>query len=82
MRSKDPRIPAFLWDAVLKETGGVSALARLLGVSRQAVSKNAELKQMPIQWAVTIHKATNGRVSAPALRPDVYEGICQCECAA
>lgn len=54
--------------------GGVSALARKVGCSRQAVYnwKSGAL-QVPAELALKIEEATLGRVKRQDLRPDLYE---------
>lgn len=52
---------------VLKEYGGVSALAGILGVSRQAVW---QWEQIPLKYLRQIEKDTG--IPRQLLRPDLY----------
>jgi DNA-binding transcriptional regulator YdaS (Cro superfamily) len=69
---------AALADAVAL-CGGQAALARLLSraagrpVSQQRIWNALHRDQsIPAEWCVAIERATGGRVSRQALRPDLY----------
>lgn len=49
--------------------GGTQALARLLGITREAVT---QWKKCPAHQVLAIEKACGGKVSRADLRPDLY----------
>lgn len=49
--------------------GGNSALARILGISREAVS---QWDRCPAERVLAVSDATNGTVRPEELRPDIY----------
>ncbi|HDR1413179.1 helix-turn-helix domain-containing protein [Pasteurella multocida] len=51
--------------------GGQSALARACGVSQPTVNKWVNGGNMDVKHIVSIIKATDGRVTAEEIRPDV-----------
>ena len=50
--------------------GGVHALAQRIGVSRQALYQWR--RRMPAERVLAVERATAGRISRHALRPDLY----------
>jgi DNA-binding transcriptional regulator YdaS (Cro superfamily) len=49
------------------------ALAAAVGVTPQAVSDVLKRdKRVPAEWCVRLEQATGGRITAHALRPDLY----------
>lgn len=54
-----------------KLVGGKSAMARLTGVTRQAVQHWAR-NGVPANRVIKIEKATGGEVTRYELRPDLY----------
>lgn len=52
--------------------GGQSALARLCGVTQQAVHQWVVTGKCPAKRAVEIERATWGKVRCEQLRPDLY----------
>lgn len=50
---------------------GLSALARRIGVSRQAINNWRE-RGVPAERAVDIERALDGHVSRRELRPDIF----------
>jgi len=56
----------------IKEAGGQKSLAELIGVSQAAVSKWRLGKKITAENAVSVEKATNGKVTRKDLRPDVF----------
>jgi DNA-binding transcriptional regulator YdaS (Cro superfamily) len=59
--------------AAIKQIGSQVAVARLVGVSPQAVSEIVRRgRRVPAEWCLPIQAATGGAVSAHALRPDLY----------
>ena len=64
--------PAQAFATAVKELGGQSATARLLGVSQQAISaKLGASKPCSPTWAVRLAEATS--LSEHDLRPDLYK---------
>ena len=58
--------------AAAELVGGVTVLARLVGVSGPAVTQWATgLRRVPAQRCPLIERATGGRVRCESLRPDV-----------
>jgi DNA-binding transcriptional regulator YdaS (Cro superfamily) len=53
----------------IEYVGGKSALARLLGIKRQAIQQWA---RVPATHAYAIERATKGRVKCHELRPDLF----------
>ncbi|MEO1223347.1 MAG: Cro/CI family transcriptional regulator [Pseudomonadota bacterium] len=53
----------------LVAAGGPAALARALGVSRQAIS---QWTRVPAERVLDVERACNGAVSRHELRPDIY----------
>lgn len=59
-----------------KMVGGVSSLARLVGVSGPAVTQwTTGFRQVPAERCPLIERATQGAVRCEALRPDVDWGV-------
>lgn len=59
----------------IKILGTQAALAREAGLTQQGISYLLnDAEQVSAETAVAIHKATNGRVSKEALRPDLFRG--------
>lgn len=56
----------------IKAIGGVTALARKVGVSHQAVQQWAQAGRVPAERALAIERATKGAVTRYELRPDLY----------
>lgn len=57
----------------IKQVGSQVAVARLVGVSPQAVSEIVRRgRRVPAEWCLPIQSATGGSVSAHDLRPDLY----------
>ncbi len=56
-------------EKAIKAAGGESALARAIGVTRQAVHGWAKV---PADRALAVERATDGRVRCYELRPDVF----------
>ena len=54
-----------------KLVGGKSAMARLTGVTRQAVQQWLK-KGLPAERVVLVEKATGGEVKRHQLRPDLW----------
>jgi DNA-binding transcriptional regulator YdaS (Cro superfamily) len=53
--------------------GNQSKAAQAIGVSPQAVSEVMRRgRRMPAEWCLKIQQATQGAVTANALRPDLY----------
>lgn len=52
--------------------GNQSALARLLGVTPQAVQQWCATGVVPAKRVLDIERATNGEVTRNELRPDLY----------
>jgi len=52
--------------------GGITALAKRLGVSRAAVYEWIN-GRVPAERAVEIERVTNGAVTRQVLRPDIFE---------
>lgn len=53
--------------------GGCSAVARVVGVTPQAVSEKIRRgKSASPEWCLPIERATDGKVSRHDLRPDLY----------
>jgi DNA-binding transcriptional regulator YdaS (Cro superfamily) len=53
----------------IREAGSISELGRRLGISQQAIS---QWKRVPLDWVLAVEKATNGKVPAHKLRPEMY----------
>ena len=53
----------------IKVAGGVSALAKTLGINKQAVSS---WRRCPPRRATAVEAATGGIVTRERLRPDVF----------
>lgn len=53
----------------LQIVGGPTALARYLGISKQAISK---WSKVPPERVLAVEDATGGAVKAHELRPDIY----------
>jgi DNA-binding transcriptional regulator YdaS (Cro superfamily) len=53
----------------LREAGGLSVLASLLGITPQAVS---QWRHVPAARVLAVERATKGAVSRFQLRPDLY----------
>lgn len=61
-------------ERVIEIVGSQRELARLLGVSLQAVNQWANgRRRLPPKRAFDIQKLTRGRVTAASLRPDLAE---------
>ena len=59
-------------DKAIAIVGTQSSLARKLGISPQAVAQwRSGARRIPVEQAVAIEKATAGKVTARALRPDL-----------
>ncbi|AUK49435.1 helix-turn-helix domain-containing protein [Pasteurella multocida] len=56
---------------VIKICGNQKSLASICGVSQQAVNKWAKGGKMDVKYIPAIIKATNGKVTAEEIRPDV-----------
>ena len=57
----------------IKQLGSQVAVARLVGVSPQAVSEIVRRgKRVPAEWCLAIQQATGGAIRAHDLRPDLY----------
>jgi DNA-binding transcriptional regulator YdaS (Cro superfamily) len=57
----------------VSQLGSQVAVARLVGVSPQAVSEIVRRgRRVPAEWCLPIQQATGGAVSAHDLRPDLY----------
>lgn len=52
--------------------GGQAALARLVGVTVQAVNQWVRKGRVPAERVIAIERATNGKIARHALRPDIY----------
>lgn len=55
--------------------GSQSALARLLGVKPQSVSRWVQSGSAPAKRIVQIERATAGRVTRQELKPDLYRDL-------
>jgi DNA-binding transcriptional regulator YdaS (Cro superfamily) len=66
MRRKPVRLAL---ERAIKEVGGVSALARAIGVPRQVVH---QWERVPEKWVDAVARATD--IPHCELRPDLYEG--------
>lgn len=53
----------------IQESGGVSALARAIGINSQAVS---QWRSAPAERVLSISAATGWKVTPHKLRPDIY----------
>lgn len=53
--------------------GRPSALARACGTFPQAVSRWRRQGYPPVKYVLAIERATSGKVSRYALRPDIYD---------
>ncbi len=53
----------------IDEAGGVAKLAAALKISSQAVS---QWRRVPAERVLEVERATGGRVTRHALRPDIY----------
>lgn len=60
-----------LEDAI-QHVGSQAALAALIGVTQQAISRWIKLKKVPADYVVEIEKATKGKIKRHWLRPDLY----------
>ena len=57
----------------IAQLGSQVAVARVAGVSPQAVSEIVRRgRRVPAEWCLPIQEATGGAVSAHDLRPDLY----------
>ena len=56
-------------EQAITEAGGVASLARTINVTSQAIS---QWDRVPAERVLAVEKATNGKVSRHALRPDLY----------
>ncbi len=57
----------------VSQLGSQVAVAKLVGVSPQAVSEIVRRgRRVPAEWCLPIQEATGGAVSAHDLRPDLY----------
>lgn len=54
---------------VLEIVGGPAALARHLGITKQAISQWA---QVPAERVLDVEDATDGAVRCHEMRPDIY----------
>ena len=52
--------------------GGNAALARFLGISREAVS---QWDRCPAERVVAVSEATGGRIQPEQLRPDIFRRV-------
>ncbi len=52
--------------------GSQSALARELKIKPQAVQQWVHRRRVPVERAIQIERATNGRVTRYELRPDIF----------
>ncbi len=59
-------------EKAIKIIGNQSSLARLIGVSPQAVQQWVEKGKPPIERSIDIEEATKGRVKRCELRPDIF----------
>jgi len=57
-------------ERAIQAVGGQKNLAKMMGVSKQAVTKWR--KKVPAERVLKIESATNGAVTRHELRPDLY----------
>jgi len=62
------------WEMVSTEYSDAE-LSDLLGVTRQRIHAAKKKGDMPAHWAAQIHRATEGRIRAEKLRPDIFGGV-------
>ena len=67
-RKKPVCMPSFL--KAIKQAGGVSALGRAIGVSKQAIYSWRRIESLPAEWVKPIAKASG--VPAAEIRPDLF----------
>lgn len=58
-------------EQAIESAGGVSALARKLGVKRERVQKWRTAGEVPLRWVVPVSVATG--VARYSLAPELYE---------
>ncbi|ACK80167.1 Cro/Cl family transcriptional regulator [Acidithiobacillus sp. MC2.1] len=54
---------------IIKSLGGPTAVARLIGITKGAVS---QWKAIPVDKAILIERATHGSITRQELRPDIF----------
>jgi DNA-binding transcriptional regulator YdaS (Cro superfamily) len=54
---------------LIKKAGGPAAVARVCGITSQAVS---QWRRVPPQHCIAIERATSGAVTRSELRPDLW----------
>ena len=59
-------------EKAIEAAGGVSTLAGVVGVTRQAVEQWVKSARVPAERVLEIERATAGRVTRHELRPDLY----------
>ena len=62
-------------EKAIEAAGGAYALAKRIGVSRQAVEQWA-MSRVPAERVLELERATQGQVTRHEIRPDIYpEGV-------
>ncbi len=56
----------------IKHAGGPSELAKVLGISPQAISRWSKANQIPAKWVLALEALIEGEVKRYELRPDLY----------
>ena len=56
----------------IKHAGGPSELAKVLGITPQAVSRWSKANQIPAKWVLALEALIEGEVKRYELRPDLY----------
>lgn len=56
-------------DALIARVGGAAVVARMCGITSQAVS---QWTRVPVQRCLAIERATHGTVTRSDLRPDIW----------
>lgn len=69
--------PNNAWQVAIDHYGNQKALSEVLGVTRQAISKEMRTPErlMPAAWAAKLHRDSNGAVHVLVTRADLYSGI-------
>lgn len=56
----------------VSRVGGQAELARIIGVTAQAVQQWVRFGRIPAERVLEVERATNGAVTRYELRPDLY----------